>query len=292
MWRAALVPLVLVPLACTKQDGSKHQVRPPVASDAGPPRADAARPATPSVSPAERAKQTLERLVTALRTDEAAVLATFAPDAVVLVPNPREVSEPNSGLREALARLPPSATLADVTVDKLVAGGNAEAIWLTAELTLVHGDDVKTVRVTELATADRGWKVVVGAFSEPNTVTGRKHGPGPLAFGTPAGPLTAMLVDPSKLGVALAADPTVTVIGPKEGQRAQGAGAKNFLAEWSGLELETNAREVRGSGWGYALARLKLNVPGEKHPARLSALVLGVPGGDRWSVVAAHYAAP
>lgn len=172
MVRLALVCVILASTACKKKESGKTDTT-AVKQDAqnAPQPGDA--PGAPTGSPpaavdqTARGKQILDAQVAALRqtADDSALRGTFDPDAVVLVPQPRSAQK-SGDLRGAIARLDPGATLEDIKVDKLVVGGNADALWLSAELTFAQESENAVVRVTELATAASNWKVVAGAFSE------------------------------------------------------------------------------------------------------------------------------
>ena len=288
--RARRTLLVLVVTACS--DGA---AAPP------PPSASSTAPAPPTAD-RTRATTILKAQVASLRSGDAALVASFAADAVVLVPDARAAHGETTGLREAIARLGPHDTLKDIRLGKVVADATPAAVWWSAELTMVaesrepesspHKTET-TLRVTELATADSGWKVVAGAFAAAARPENRAD-PDEIdtASTTAAGPLTPLLADPAKLELALA--PRAVVFGTDKGEAAWDTAAHALLKKWSKLALSINGapREVRGKGWGFAIANVDWKQPKEKSPARMAALVIATPttvGG--WQVVAAQYTA-
>ena len=296
MHRLAFVLVLVLAafVACKKKEAGKTDGTVPTLQDAAQavPAADAvaAQASAPptAVDHLARGKQLLDAQVAALLKDDAAMTATFDAEAVVLVPDPRKVSE-DIGLRAAITRLAPSAELKSVTADKIIVGGNVDALWLTAELTVTQATSTTRVRVTELATSAAGWKVVAGAFTETSTPSMRRTGDGDVKGATDAGPLTPLLTDPAQLGGKLVGD--AVVFGPNE--RADGAdAAKQLLAGWTSFALEGKPREVRGPTWGFALGHIEQVIAGKKAPYRWTGLVIAVPdAGGTWSVVAAHYTA-
>jgi hypothetical protein len=147
-----------------------------------------------------------------------------------------------------------------------------------------------TLRLTELLTAESGWKVVAAAFSEPHDPTMEANPSGPIDGATDAGPLTALLASPAQLQAALAKGTATSVFGTDRGEHAYGdAAARALVKTWSKLALavEGKPREVHGKGWGFSLAYVNWLKKGDPYPSRMAGLVLGVPddhGG--WSVTA------
>ena len=256
---------------------------------------------SPAMSADARARQILDAQIAALRSRGDAIVATFSPDAIVLVPDAREAKTAPM-LRDAIARTSPHQAVADIKLVKLVAGARDGATWWSAELDVAitrgepeTGDRGGTahVRVTELATSDAGWKVVAAAFSEPSALGMQRAAPSPIPSTTDAGPLSALVLG-TKLHDALAADPSVTVFGTDKDESAYGpAAARALAAKWTHADvaLQGKPREVRGTSWGFAIANVDLNAPGNRFPSRMAALVIAVPDGDAWRVVAAHYTA-
>jgi hypothetical protein len=257
--------------------------------------------------PRERARRLLDAQLSALSsadgTDDALV-ATFARDAVALVPDARAVADPTIGLRAAIARVSPHATLKSAKVGTFAAGGNDEALWWSAELELTQLDAepeqkasvaTKRVRITELATAEAGWKVIAAAATEATTPMPSKAAPEPIAGATDPGPLAALLAAPAALDQAIRADAAVAVFGTDAKETAIGpAAAHALLAAWKALALsiEGKPREVHSKTWGYVQANVNWHKQGKPFPLRMSALLIAVPGAaDRWDVVAVQYAA-
>ncbi len=230
----------------------------------------------------------------------------FRKDAVVLVPvawplDGMTIDDPSINLAEAIARMTPHATLQRKKLNKVTAGGNAAMVWLSGEIELAttageHGEPrpIKkqhVVRVLELLDAASNWKVVAASFGnvralEESTVFS------PIPAQTAAGPLSKLLVAPREVAASLADDPAVVVQGTDKAEYAVGpVAAKALLAKWSKLKLDINkdtgVHEVRGKHWGYAVANVRYS-KGDISYA-MSALIIAVPTGDTWSVVALHY---
>lgn len=213
-------------------------------------------------SPSERAKALLEAQAKAIdHADGDAFRATFAADAILLAPIPRGVAETDLA---TVRRTSPHESLNSAKVTKLVAGGDANAVWISAEIMLDGGGTepgygfsrfAKPLRVTELVTADHGWKVVVAAFTEattPDTAQGEPEMPG--AAKTPSA-FADVLADPKKLDAALGKDASVTVFGTDKGEAAYGGPAAHALVRrWKQLAFARagGVREGRGAGWTYA----------------------------------------
>lgn len=249
-----------------------------------------------------RATTVLNAQVASLRSGDAALVDSFAADAVVLVPDARAAHGETTGLRDAIARLNPHDTLKDVKVARLVAGGNASAVWWSAELQVSvtaqePGSTARatetTLRVTELATADAHWKVVAAAFA-PVAKPENRADPDELdaASTTAPGPLTPLLADPAKLDAALA--PHAVVFGTDKPEAAWDVAAGHALLKgWGKLALSTNGkpRELHGKDWGFAIVDVDWKQPKEKSPARMAALAIATPAGAGWQIVAVQYTA-
>jgi len=247
-----------------------------------------------------RAHKILDAQLDALRAGGDAIVATFAPDAIVLVPDAREAKTAPM-LREAIVRTSPHQQLADIKVVKLVAGGRDGAVWWSGELAItITGGEPQTgqsggsahVRVTELATSDADWKVVAAAFSEASKPSMQRAAPAPIPSATDAGPVSAFAANAKQLDAALADDPSVAVFGTDPDEVAYGKTAAHALvAKWAGASfaLQGKPRELRGKTWGFALQNVDLVVPGDKYPSRMAGLLIAVPDGDAWRVVAAQY---
>ena len=250
-----------------------------------------------------RATDILRAQVASLRNGDDAFVASFAADAVVLVPDARAAHGDTTGLREAIARLNPHDTLKDVKIVKVIAGSSPSAVWWSAELTLIvdskepesppHATET-VLRLTELATADAGWKVVAGAFAAVAKPENRADPDEIDASSTTApGPLTPLLADPAKLDASLA--PHAVVFGTDKAEAAWDiAAGHTLLKSWIKLALSINGqpRELRGKHWGFAIADVDWKQPKEKSPARMAALVIATPASaTTWQVVAVQYTA-
>ena len=212
--------------------------------------------------PRSRASHVLDAQIGGLKGDPAKLVATFAADATLLVPDPRSPSSPS--IEDAIRRTSPHDTLRGVKIDKQVVGGDDSAVWVSAELSLSIWRDepgtkahleTRAVRVTELLTAEAGWKVVAAAFSEPHDPTMEKNGGAPLTGATDPGPLSALLATPDKLAAALAKD--ATVFGTDRDERAYGPATGKLVASWSKLALSIGGkpREVHGKTAGFEIGR-------------------------------------
>jgi hypothetical protein len=247
-------------------------------------------PAAPA-DDTSRASAIMKAQAASIVANDKALVGTFAPGALVLVPDPRSATDDTTGLREAIARLEPGAAAKDVSISKIVAGGNADAVWWSAELAVKRADGkTTTVRATELATKDAGWKVVAGAFAEVRAPS-RSADPPTLdqKFATSHGPLSDLLANAKDLSTALA--PAAVVLGTDKGETAwDAASAKKLLAGWTKLEfhVDGDVREQSGTNWAFAIANIDWNQPGKKNPARMGGLVIS---DGHAHVVAAHYTA-
>jgi hypothetical protein len=271
-------------VACTKKDTGKTDVT-PVKHDAASAVGSAVKPA---VDPQARAKDILDRQLEALKKsekDDPSLLATFDRDAVLLVPDPRLVSEPTRGFRDAITQRAPHEGVIELSFGDVVARGNDHAVWLSATLAVKQTEETYSIRVTELATAEAGWKVAAAAFTIASEPSASSEASEPFGNTTDAGPLTALLARPAVLAEHLAADASVFTYSG----RFDGAAAKDVIAKLPEMTVDGKPREVHGNGWGYAIAQLSYVQQGRKFPLRISALLVAVPvRGDGWEVVALH----
>ncbi len=238
-------------------------------------------------TPQERAKALLDLQAKAISDrDQAALDATFVPEVIALVPDPRAIVTRSD--IDSIRRTSPHESLNWAKFTKIVAGGDANAVWISAELEVdgAGGEPGfgthrfrRHLRVTELATADRGWKVVAAAFTEPSS---------PREVGDPAPEMPAkadkptaladLLAAPAKLEAALGKDPSVTVFGTDEGEKAYGGAAAHAIVEsWKKLAFTRvgDVHEGRGKGWAYAMSYVDwLRKPTDKKPLRMCALAI------------------
>jgi hypothetical protein len=147
----------------------------------------------------------------------------------------------------------------------LAAGGDDRAVWFVAQVTLdargaseLHGEgtDKTVLRVSEVATAAAGWKVVaaaVGVARAPDGYANIATMPGH----TVPGPLASLVGDRGALTAALGDD--TIALGPSPGDRiAIGAAARAAIAAWPPklLAIDGEVREVRTGDVGFLQAHL------------------------------------
>ena len=258
--------------------------------------ASAPKPAPPLQKPAldagvERAKTIFDAQLASLRKggDNDGFLATFADDAVVLVPDARPVKDKQLALHDAIDYVADGDS-AKVVVGTMAVGGNASAVWFNATID-VTGTRTRTVRVTELAVAP-SWKVVAAAFTDTRTLIGMSSGRGSIEGATKAGPLSQLLASPTALDAAIAKDPALAVFGTDKKESAFGAvAAHKLVATWTKrkLSIEGTPREVTDKDWGFVQAHVNWDQGEAGDLARLTALVIGVPTKDGWEVVAVNF---
>lgn len=251
------------------------------------------------VTPQQRAKALLDVQAKAINdNDQAPLDATLAPDVIALVPEPRAIVA-NADIA-AIRRTSPHESLNSVRVGKIVAGGDANAVWVSAELVLNGGGAepeetfqrwVKPLRVTELLTADSGWKVVAAAFTEAGAPTeARDSVPEMPAASAKPTALADLLADPTKLDAALGKDASVTVFGTDANEKAYGAQAAHTIVQsWRKLALARvgGVHEGHGKGWAYAMSYVDWT--SKKH-LRMCALVLAqLDAAGAPTIVALHY---
>jgi hypothetical protein len=277
-------------VACTKQDTGRTDVTPGNHRVVSPTTVAGDAAAKPVVDASSRAREMLERQIEALKKSEEndpGLLATFDPDAVLLVPDARLVNDPTLGFRDAITQRAPHETVTQVSFSDLVAGGNDSAVWFTAILAVKQDSATYAIRVTELATADAGWKIAAAAFTVGSNPSAGRDAPRQFGNDTDAGPLTGLLLDPAQLADRLAPDASVV----SYTDRLQGAAAKEVVAKLPAMTLDGRPREVRGTRWGYTIAQLSYEETGRKFPLRVSALMIAIPAATDggWKVVALHY---
>lgn len=297
MLHAAPIRLAAVSLACVLAASCTAQADSPKTPAKAP-------PVKFSPTPEERAKALLEKQIKALPSDNAALLATFAKDAVVMLPRVAAKIEPDLELGGQIAGMNPHAEMKGVSLGQFVAGGTAGMAWLAAELEITvasaepgekPSSATHTVRAVELLDAASDWKAVAAAFTEVRSLEQLRESLGPIPSPTPPGLLVKLLAAPDQLAASLSADPVV-VFGTDKTERAIGqAAAKSLLAKWRKLALAIEeadkVREVRAANWGFAIVDVNIPKPGGS-PYRMSAFLVAVPAPNgSWSVVAASYGA-
>jgi hypothetical protein len=226
--------------------------------------------------------------------------ATLAPDAVFVNAALDAPARGTKALESAVGGLlsPMSTHFTKVTIDKLTTGGDAKATWVVAELTTTFWypewpkPTTEPMRLVELLVPDPkgALRALVVMATRPKNVSSHVFDPYPAIEGasTP-GALSALLVAPGKLDAAMAKDGVV--LGTDGSERAIG-GAKThaLLAGWTKLKLslDGDSFEVHTKTYGFALANLGL--AGGKNGNHFRGLILALPKGDGWTVVAVDYA--
>lgn len=304
--------LIVCSIACSKKkvdEGHAGSAAPPSSeggvtaqADAGAVEVDAmsansgsGSAAATSSEPAEaRAKALLDRQIAAIKDrKDAELIATFTPDAVILNPTAEPAAHQPSQLTDTIPRLAGHRTLKDIKVTKLVAGGNPNVAWFSAELEIEFTDEggkrTQPLRVLELI--DGSGKAITASFGDIKALSGGVGG-SDLEGMTQPGPLSKLLTSVDEAAAALANDPSVSVQGTDKGEYAIGPdAAKKQLAKWSKLKLsldKNQAREVRTATYGYALANVNMPDPAGGD-FNMTGLVIAIPNGDKWSVVGVHY---
>lgn len=261
-------------------------------------------PANAGPTPEARARALLAKQLKALPADNAALMATFVKDAVVMLPRVAAKLDPDLDLGGQIAGMNPHATMKSAKLGELVAGGNASMAWVAAELEIVvlsaepgekPSSATHVVRAVELLDAASDWKVVAASFTEVRPLEQLRESLGPIPSPTVAGPLVKLLSAPDSLAGSLASDPVV-VFGTDKTERAVGQGAaKALLTKWHKLllaiEEADKVREIRTAAWGYVMADVNIAKPGGA-PYRMSAFLVAIPvSNGTWSVVAVNYGA-
>jgi hypothetical protein len=221
-----------------------------------------------AATPAERAATVLSAQLSVV-TDPRALVATLAPDAVIL--GNGSVALARGPEAEAIAAtLVGDVPVMSASIARLDASGTNDAVWLTADVTLLRsgprgrrGAWATSERIVELI-AHRGasWQVVAFAFASST----RKQAASAVLPVPGGGPLASWLASP---GV--------------------------YRDEWKDRTARVaGALEVHGDGWGFALGDVTIDRDAHawwKDAHRVCALVIGVPKrGANWQVVALHVA--
>jgi hypothetical protein len=282
----------------------------------------AARPAAAdAIKPEARAKAALDAQLATFKqgvAGEKAFLAMFDPAGVVIgdggAPTAKDVAADAED--HTLARLFAIAydgkvqPIKSLVAGKLTAGGVADAVWFTFDLTETHWT-TQRYRISELLVnrpGDRGgtWKIAVAHIAVPRPDSWEDDEPslggGPTEWGAfpdgddaAIGPIAHFAIAPTALAAALAKDPTTVVIGTGPSDLAIGpaAGAR-MLAGWSKLKLELDAAvETTTKTWGYAVVEVKLpsakKGPHGSQSMKMRATIFATPKGDAWQIVAVQY---
>lgn len=251
--------------------------------------AAAAAPMAPAAAEA-KAREILGHQIDATKSGGDAIRQTFTDDAIVFTEGKATTTDLVTFY--GLADGGPDGVQTDkATIAKLMAGGNADAVWFYAEVATENsvpsgGKETATTRVVEVASAAQQWKVVAASFGEAHAL----HGAGSnreIQNATAAdGPLAKLLAAPGTVAAQLA--PDAIVVGPTAA--TQGGSAKDALASWKldPISVYQRAREVRTATWGFVQANL--DHPDGTRTDRLAGLLVAVPGaGDAWTIVLAEY---
>ena len=255
-------------------------------------------------TPKARAAAALKAQLAAMPDHEDKLKAEFTKDTVVLTPDGTMLGQnTDHSMAREISHNHPHARFVGVKTENLIAGGNANVVWFSADLTftLDEGEggkkklDVSHVRCVELLDAAAGWKPVVAAFTKVGDLSYYKKPHGEVAAPTPSGPLGKLIDSPDALAAALS--PDAIVLGTDIKDRAVGkAAGQKLLARWSkrGFAIEPADKIHETETKNYAFAVANVNIANEEKsdpPYRVNGLLIAVPQGDGWQVVAASYGA-
>ena len=247
------------------------------------------------------AAPTKELVTKQMTHDPEALRPLFAADALVVLPAGVTTGAlPNGKLRWFLSSN--EAYFNDSTAGKLTTGTRGDVSWVALDFKQPYRvavdcppesgtcDRKRTLRMTELIVGGKG---VAAHIDDPARGKREPAASVPIAPSTDAGPLTAMLADPTALAAALLDDPATSVFGTEEGERAVGlAASKKLVTSWSKLSLAVDGkpREVRTATWGYAAANVAWK--SKTKTITMRATVFAVMVGTAWKAVAVHYSLP
>lgn len=263
-------------------------------SKAGSARQTPAAPTSTAMAPAAaeaKAREILQRQLDATKAHDDSIQKTFTADAVVFTHGKSTTADLVTHF--GLADSGPDGVQTDkATIAKVLAGGNADAVWFYAEVaTEMTGGDGKTTattRVVEIASAAAQWRVVAASFGEAAELAGSGANREVENATAADGPLAKLLGAPAAVSAQLAQD--AIVVGPAN--VARGAEAAAALASWKlePLSVFQRAREVRTPTWGFVQANL--DHPEGKRVQRIAATLVAIPAANgQWQVVLAQYAA-
>lgn len=284
-------------VACKSQGkvgGAGSQPQAPVAGSQVAPvpsPGSAATPTPPAGESAEaRARALLEHQIELARSKPDDLPTTFAQDAIVIAGNRSTTPDgiATFGIGDAG---PDGATVTKASITKLIAGGNANAVWFYAEVTVEGGGTPGVTRAVELLAAP-DWHAVAASFETPGKLQPSGNNREIENATGSDGPLVKLLASPPTIAAQLA--PDAIVIGPEAGQLAQSAEARTALAGWKlePLTLFQRGREVTKPTWGFVQAHF--DRPDPAHPKLVDRVIgqaFAVPKPDgTWSVVLVQYA--
>ena len=263
------------------------------------PAVPATRPSKPYEASAPEIGRTfadaqLAAVLSETEDDHARLADGFAPKSVVLWPRAQEIEHIDANLREHVLALDPSDTLVDAKLTRLDAGGTAAFVWLSYELTVssVTSNDPdakqqKRIFASALLTKASGWRAVASAFAQPGRGD-RGTSKDLVESATEAGPLTAMLLEPSQAATHLSSDAVVVLEDARHAGAAAAPGLAAYAERHERFRLQSPPREIRGDSWGAVQAHLWIDDGGAK-PRKASALVIG--SADRngaWTLHVVH----
>jgi hypothetical protein len=252
------------------------------------------KPTSDGSAVVERARRVIERQIAVGRAPDSNGRDDVASTAIVFSPQANLAG--NAAIPDFGAD--PHDQVLDAKLVDLVAGvaGSGDPLWATFALavTLKHdeapyGTSVTTVRASELFVDG---KVAGAAFVVP-----REPCPCTPPLELPAtsapGPLTALAVDPLRLGAALRDDPSVVVLGLNDDRAVGPAAARALLGKLAAAgpwTLNGKPHEVATATYSILQANLDLGPPaaGAKFPLRVAIEIFALPGPQ---VVAVHYIA-
>lgn len=216
-----------------------------------------------------------------------AFIATLAPNAVILGNGSFAIA--NSSNAPAVVSTMLRGRLAQSFLNQVDAGGSGNALWLSADVIFVdeNGCGGTDARLVELAVADRDrWSIVAVSFTSSSGLTA----PGDILDHPHRGPLTKYLASFTTIQEALRDDrSTMAAVGGRDRRDVFGLGrddARRALESVRAQDVSvTNAIEVHGAHWAFAFGALAIT--GE--PVRSAqVLLVAIPDGQAWSVVAVH----
>jgi hypothetical protein len=270
--RCFVVGALALGVGCSSPPGAVVQPSAPAAAGgdaapAAPVRGDASTaepsPAATLAAARTRAQALFEAQLAAARAgDRAGLIATFDGHAVLLAHSDHLASDTVTA--EWLS-LTPSMQITAMSDVVFAAGGGDRAVWLVAQITLdergaseLHAEAAsKTVlRISELATAAAGWKVVAVAVGVARVSDGYAN-IATMPQHTVPGPLTSLVGQLDAFTAAMADD--TIALGPGPGDRiAIGAAARAAIAAWPPnlLAIDGEVREVRAGDVGFLQAHL------------------------------------
>ena len=264
-------------------------------------------------TPTDRAKALVtSQLAAVTKNDDKAFQATFTADAHLdsYWNNGPLSTAPSGYVRDPFMNGSPHSEFKKIKLDKIVAGGDANVVWLTADVSTTFAEHepeqdnnrsnrVEKKRLTELIVLDGStWKAVAATLTVPEATHGSTSADhSTLKDATKPGPLAPLAASPTELIKKLSSDKNVFVLGTDTAERAIGpAAAKKLLGKWTKLKMtidEKSVREVETKTYGFAEVTVTYSTTKKDETLYydMTALILAVPNGSDWSVVGIHYRA-